>query len=592
MSAISGYVERHRNGRARDELTVWFDAPASEACTVDCRSRDEDPCPAVRIEADVRLDNRAELLARLSLPGVSVLSDASLILCAWKKWGRACPNYLVGDFAFAIWDPHQRSVFCARDHIGARPFHYAIMRDRFAFASDIRSVLAAPGVSDALDDAYVAATLLDRMYMSNDRTYYAAIRKLPPGHSLTLRADGERLERYWHPSQSPDVRFAAPADYAAAAREIFRQAVRDRLATQDNVGVHLSGGLDSSSVAVMVAREQRAVGKRAPIALSWQPPPDAESMMSWEHTCIDAVARREGLPVHYCPMNPGDVLEMLRKDPTREPVTSTMIIEATTQRCAAALGIRVILSGFGGDEGLSSKGNGYSAELLVRGRWNALYRESRRRHDKPLKHIAAEALLLLFPDRDTASNRLAARRWRTPYRAAQWMQADFLRRATPLRSLPSRQASVRSSLVWWWENGYLTERMESWAFHGRPHGLSYAYPLLDRRLLEFVAGLPSEQLARGPSPRAFMRRVTEGILPVEFAAMPDKPSDIVRTTPAFGVARRALALAGEQLAALPSAPLRACYVNVANLLPRLRPEALEGSVRLGDLLRTVQFLDF
>ena len=116
---------------------------------------------------------------------------------------------------------------------------------------------------------------------------------------------------------------------------------------------------------------------------------------------------------------------MLRADPTRDPVTSTLIVETTTQQRAAAQGVRLILSGWGGDEGLSSAGNGYCAELLLRGQWKELYRQSQFRHSRPWRFIAREALLLLFRDRFAAHQQLSRRSWRRPSAANSFIHPDF-----------------------------------------------------------------------------------------------------------------------------------------------------------------------
>ncbi|TGQ70416.1 asparagine synthetase B, partial [Mesorhizobium sp. M8A.F.Ca.ET.207.01.1.1] len=97
------------------------------------------------ITADCRLDNRDELLAKLGIRDRSI-ADGMLMMSAYLKWGEACPTYLQGDFAFAIWDGERRALFCARDHFGVKPFYYHSADKRFAFASEIGPILALDGV--------------------------------------------------------------------------------------------------------------------------------------------------------------------------------------------------------------------------------------------------------------------------------------------------------------------------------------------------------------------------------------------------------------------------------------------------------------
>jgi asparagine synthase (glutamine-hydrolysing) len=113
------------------------------------------------ITADVRLDNREDLSTTFGLSSAELThtTDSTLILMAYQKWGDACPRHLLGDFAFAIWNAAEHTLFCARDHIGAKPFYYCLTPQRFIFASDINGVLAVPSLSHQLNEMYIATHL-------------------------------------------------------------------------------------------------------------------------------------------------------------------------------------------------------------------------------------------------------------------------------------------------------------------------------------------------------------------------------------------------------------------------------------------------
>ena len=127
------------------------------------------------VAADARLDERDALCDALGAPPPerTGLADAELILRAFLRWGRDCPHHLHGGYAFAVWDPRKRVLFCARDHAGARPFYYAPSPRRFVFASAVEAILAAPGVSDALDEVAVATHLAGSPYLGA-RTFCGA----------------------------------------------------------------------------------------------------------------------------------------------------------------------------------------------------------------------------------------------------------------------------------------------------------------------------------------------------------------------------------------------------------------------------------
>src|SRR5262249_41117765 len=162
-----------------------------------------------------------------------------------------CPQYLLGDFAFAIRDDRQQIFFCARDHIGARPFYYSSTPERVVFASDIKRVLSMANSDDRLDEPFIATGLTEQIFYHDEHTFFETVRKLPPAHTLTIGRDQFKIERYWFPEHSPEVRYRSGTEYIEAFLDIYRRAFRDYLGTEDPVGVHITGGLDSSSIAVL-----------------------------------------------------------------------------------------------------------------------------------------------------------------------------------------------------------------------------------------------------------------------------------------------------------------------------------------------------
>ena len=299
--------------------------------------------------ADARVDDRHTLCDTLGVPPArrARIADVELILRAFAKWGADCPRHLLGDYAFCVWDVARRALFCARDHIGTRPFHYALANGRFVFASTVESVLAAPGVPDALDETMVA-THLGSAVVSDTRTFFRAVRKLPPGHALTIEAGRPfdpagtpRLERHWLPEHAPLAPRASDDAYAEQCLELYRRSVRDRL-RGGPVGVHVSGGLDSSSVAVLAARELRSQGRSPPPAFTWLPdlggaPP--RSAHALEYALVDAICAQEGLQACHGAPTPEIVLDLTRLDGAL-PNVLIHVNEEVVQRNARARGVR------------------------------------------------------------------------------------------------------------------------------------------------------------------------------------------------------------------------------------------------------------
>lgn len=476
------------------------------------------------ITADARIDNRGELGAATGLTTGELQSvpDGELILRAYEKWGEGCAEQLVGDFAFAIWDTRNRSLYCARDHIGARPFFYYRARGVFAFATDIRGVLACPGVPAEIDEGEIARCLLTFTpgYHDNEHTFFTDLRKLPFGHWLVL-ADGRvRTGRHWRPEELGKVSLPSPEAYADRLFELVRLAVADRVRGEVGaVGAHLSGGLDSSSVAVLTARVLREQGRPRPTVYSWSPPP-GEHPEETEHRRIRRICEQEGLTPIYLSGPSARLIWSKDADVATRPLL-TMGREARVQDRAAAQGVRLLLSGWGGDEGVSFNGRGLAAEWLVTGRWWTLLRSlgwgDVLRHPRAITTVAKRiesAVLPCLPDVwfELLAYRGTRRRWERSCINPQLL-ARFRSGARPLGPPLREVPGVRNCQLRLYAHGHLTARIESWAVHGAERGLAYAYPLLDRRVLEFVYGVPGELHHRSGFGRWLYRHTMTQILP-------------------------------------------------------------------------------
>ena len=513
------------------------------------------------VTASARLDERTSLCAALGIPQPerAGLPDSALVLRAYERWGSECPQHLLGDYAFAVWDRPQRTLFCARDHVGIRPFFYTLTPDRFLFASDVGALLAAPGVSDELDERAFATRLASAVRPLGAHTLFRAVRRLPPGHSMTVTCAGSRIERWWCPENVPAVPIREDDVLAEALRAVLRQAVADRVRGAHRVGVHLSGGLDSSGIAAFASRALRGEGRPAPPAFSWQGPPGGEAGTTAEHRRIEAVCRREGLRVVYCPPAVDQLVAYLGRDGARD-LNRELNEEAVFPR-AAELGTRVLLSGWGGDEGISFHGFGYYPELLREGRLGKLWQEMGKWGPRrPLAILAHAALPLAFP-RTSSTIRL----WRNgrgePFRRGSFVRPEFGRRAPMLPRRPPNPVAVRMAQISMLQRGHLAERMDGWATAGAHYGVEYRYPLLDRRVLEFALGLPAEQFRRAGQGRWLMRYSLRSLLPAEVWGNRDK-SDPSRSRARRHAVSGALSVVRGILDSRLAPPSRARYIDM------------------------------
>ena len=224
------------------------------------------------LTADVRLDARRDLITRLEDKLGAPLrtlgnsprapNDAELLLHAYEAWAEDCVKYLLGDFAFAIWDATHQRLFCARDQLGIRQLYYSLSAGCFVFSNTLNCLRLHPRVSNNLNQLAIGDFLLFGLNQEKETTTFADIKRLPKAHALSVGCEGVRLREYWTPSVTP-VRYRKERDYIDRFQELLNASVADRLRTE-RVSLSLSGGLDSSAIAAVATQTRNS----APLELS------------------------------------------------------------------------------------------------------------------------------------------------------------------------------------------------------------------------------------------------------------------------------------------------------------------------------------
>ncbi|MFZ5426796.1 MAG: asparagine synthase (glutamine-hydrolyzing) [Thermodesulfobacteriota bacterium] len=178
-------------------------------------------------------------------------SDTEVILAGWLEWGPRCLERFEGMFAFALWDRATRTLFCARDRFGKKPFFYTLQNGMFAFASELSALGRVPGLSFSVDPRTLARFLAYE-YVPTPDSIYREARKLPPSHYLLFQNGGITLGRYWD-LPAPEPARASEQELGEELRRLLTQAVKRRMISDVPLGVFLSGGIDSSIVAGLMA---------------------------------------------------------------------------------------------------------------------------------------------------------------------------------------------------------------------------------------------------------------------------------------------------------------------------------------------------
>jgi len=202
--------------------------------------------------------NHRELRSKLEERGhrYRSRSDTETLVHLYEEYGRECVQQLRGMFAFALWDSRKRQLFAARDRLGIKPFYYQHTLEHFLFGSEIKALLAYPGVQAKLNRGALPEYFA-LGYLAGSETFFSGISKLMPGHTLELDDAGSlRIEPYWD-VPAPATRSKTESYYTTTYRELLEQAVSSHLMSDVPLGVFLSGGLDSSVVAALMAKARR-----------------------------------------------------------------------------------------------------------------------------------------------------------------------------------------------------------------------------------------------------------------------------------------------------------------------------------------------
>ena len=493
----------------------------------------EHPESGCAITADVRLDNRPELIGLLGT-GDESAGDAELILRAYLVWGTQCVDRLLGDFSFAIWDPRNQLLFCIRDRFGMRPFYYHHAKSkRFVFGSSPKSILVLPQVDYEINQGRIADFLVSQLeWIDYTSTFFDGVSRLPPGHMALVTPDQMTIKEYWSPEPGPDPGQISDDDYREGFLEVFSRSVDARLRSPDGaLGSMLSGGMDSGSV-VVVARDLLAARQSGPLptysAVRRDPAGCAES------SAIRASTGMTGIDPSFVH------LESLHTFPEplisgfEEPFDGQFIFLKAVYMAARAHGRRVMLDGAGGDmvlnEGsyiirLCRRGHlrravseirgecrfygGISlARQLMRYAWaaaipetiKARIRESRR--NGHVNRYVDESLISHEFARDVDIERRCRRLWRM-FPAA--LVAEY---ATE---------SVRSVLP------NMTGGRERYSRIAAGSAMEARDPFLDKRVVEYCSRIPGHVRMRNGWPKVILRDIMSRRLPEEVLWCRGKP---------------------------------------------------------------------
>jgi asparagine synthase (glutamine-hydrolysing) len=533
-----------------------------------------DKTAQIVLTADARIDNRTDLIKALGWDrtvgrsaSYAAVSDGALIVEAYKKWGVACVEHLLGAFAFALWDGRARRLVCARDPMGVKPLYYAYNNKAlFTCASEIRALLAQPDVANKINERWVAH-YLGRLMYDKETTAYAAIRRLPAGHVLTVSSSsGLEVRRYWSLEDAPDQVMASEAEYVEEFAERFRAAVRCRLRAPGPIGVELSGGLDSSSVACVardLLKEQGRLPLRSYSGIFPGYGRDEREKID-ERAYIQAVVETGGIESTCVPLSeqsPFAGADQALRHAGQPLFTFNAYLMRNLMQAASADGVRVVLDGIEGDIAVSH-GDGYLVELAYQGRWDRFLDEAgalAERQGFPMQALVQAYGMSVWPEQirhgawsgflrgvrrlsvhtELSSPRLVWQHGIKPLLPASIRQGwnalrgapeqagrlerllspdlrartDFVERKKAFEAATESITTERDAHIYTLTNGVATQFLEEGDHLAAAHGIERRHPFYDVRLLEYCVGLPPEYKMRNGWTRYILREGLGDTLP-------------------------------------------------------------------------------
>lgn len=210
-----------------------------------------------------RIDNRPELMHLLEVKEQRPqdIADSELILKAYERWGGQCLRFLVGEFSFALWNSREQRLTIVRSPVGGRPIFYAVIAGSLMFSSSPKELLALPISSRTLNLQRVADYLV-RAPAEPGATLFNGITRLHPGNMVTVHNGHVNVTAFWKPEPAHELKLSRDEEYVEAFTVLFDRVVKDHLRSSSPVGLMMSGGLDSCSIAALAAGHLRAAGAR------------------------------------------------------------------------------------------------------------------------------------------------------------------------------------------------------------------------------------------------------------------------------------------------------------------------------------------
>lgn len=477
---------------------------------------------------DGRLDYREDIANGLALgqQDLRSLSDASLAMLAFEKWGQDIANHLDGDFALIVWDRAEQRLTAVRDRMGLRALSYHVTPDRLIVAT-LPDAFFALGVARRIDAGVIADKLAGNPCPPG-RSLYTGIVPIGPAHRLVATRDRLDLSRYWQLDRSSALlALKRDEDYVEAARDVFTAAVRTRMRSIGKVGADLSGGLDSSTTAVtalqLLPEGTLPVFTQVPEA-GWSGAVTRGRYADETPFVRDIVAMHPRLSPTFVENHPAawdrELADYFRIAQSIWVLPRYLQMFADTFRAARDLGVTTLLNGGSGNISLTWNGPGAFGCWFAERRFRKIAEELRLISDGRVAFLRGIVSRVLVPAGPDWLWRVYARVKYGKPDARSMMAYSFLNparlselSAVPESFHPRPEADYRATraIILTPDDDHDFAHFHNWA--RTVHRIDYRDPFRDRRVAEWSLRVPEEQFYSQGQARWLIKRMMAGRLP-------------------------------------------------------------------------------
>lgn len=481
---------------------------------------------------DGRIDNRDELCEKLGInpEQATLMADSELVYHACLRWETETPKHLLGDFAFACWQPQRQRLWLARDPLGMRPLYWYQRDDLVAFATMPKALFAIPGLTKIISEEQLHDYIC-LIPMLGSETFYKDVYRIEAGQVVAFE-NGEMKAHYYHRfDPERELQLESDEAYVVALREQFEQAVNRRLRSNGPIGAELSSGLDSSTVTATAAKLLSEF--KQPLTAYTAVPREGfnDPVLKGRHAdeSIGAKALVQRFEnIEHVLIRSGDetpldqlqeVVEMLDRAPLNACNMSWWI---AIRRDAAQRGIKVLLTGTMGNFSISYDGYPYLAWLVRKGRWFTLYNVYKdlklNQHNLRWRNMLRPCLAPLLPNfiwrlREAACGRALGLKKYSAINPDWSQKLDTHQRAKQADFDPSFQPAWQGRQ----QRIQALNKMENGDYSAlaNTYGVEVRDPTADLRLIEFCLAVPESQYLGGGHFKWLLRRMMKDVLPPE-----------------------------------------------------------------------------